>query len=200
MVSEPAWFEGGVVKISKTNNNKFCTNCKYKVILTSTEDISFFVIVSFLISGEVQQISNTDHYPTLGLISSQEPACYSYPISNELKSENLIISLTSFSGALNKLYLNPWNKIDKNSLNSSKMNFSLDEEEYIKITPLSRSVNGVETGDLFICIDSNNTIDSSFFMKVMPEGKIEEFQLFNYIINGKSLIIFRDSYKWLFAF
>ena len=156
-------------------------------MVTTTEDILFSVILSFLISGEVQPISNTNNNPILGLVNSEEPVCYSYPISNELKSENIIISLTSFSGELNKLYINPWSKVDIKSLNTSKLNFSLHEEEIIKITPLSRIVNNLETGDLFICVDSKIVFDSSFLMKVIPESKIEEFQRFNFIINGKTI-------------
>lgn len=174
------------MKVSKSNR-KFCINCKYRILITSEEAELTPIFISYTISGEVQSINTTSHWPNLGLINSDGPVCYSYEIDNNLKSENLILSVTTFSGGLNKLYVSPWKYISTNDLPSAKLNYLLHEEEVIKITPESRKDNNIEIGKLYLCFDSIIYYDTTFTFKIIPESKVEESQRFNYIINGVSV-------------
>ena len=141
-------------------------------------------MVHYKIEGTVRAISRENRWPIFDIVTYKEPECYSYEIDNTIKSENLIISVTSFTGELNKLYVNPWNKINLNSLQSSKMIYHLHEEEIIKIKPEDRKVNDIETGTLYICIDSLKYYDDSFILNVIPESKVQGVQRFNFLLNG----------------
>ena len=92
------------MKINK-NDNVYCTKCKVNVLITTEETIPFTVILNYAISGKIIPINTNNRWPLLGLINSDMPVCYSYLIDNNNKNENLIISITSFSGGLNKLYV-----------------------------------------------------------------------------------------------
>ena len=182
---EPAWFEGQYVKIFK-NDKEFCTNCKYWVLITSEESLFVPLRLEYFISGKnIQQINN--NWSMLGLVNSIEPSCYSYEINESFKKENIILSLTMFSGSLNKLYVSPWKIIGINNLTNAKLNYKLHEEEVIKITPEVRNDNNINTGNIYLCFESNRFNSTSFIFRLFPESSVEDFQRGNYIINGVSL-------------
>ena len=104
-----------------------------------------------------------------------------------MKSENLIVSLSTFSGALKKLYVTQSKPSERNDLSTIKLNYSLNEEDVIKLTPENRKQINFETGYLYFCFKSNVYYDTTFYLKIMAESKIEDFQRGNFIINGVSL-------------
>jgi hypothetical protein len=174
------------VKINKADK-VYCINCKITVLITTEETTPFTVILNYAITGRIVPINTGNRWPMLGLINSDMPVCYSYPIDNTNKNENMIVSITSFSGGLNKLYVNPWNTLTNQNITRAKQSYNLNDEEIIKISPEDRRVDNLDTGNLYLCVDSRVYYDSSFFLKVIPESKTEEFQRANFIINGVPL-------------
>jgi hypothetical protein len=174
------------VKINK-EDRVYCINCKITVLITTEETTPFTIILNYAISGRIVPINTGNRWPMLGLINSDMPVCYSYPVDNTNKNENLIVSVTSFSGGLNKLYANPWYTLTNQNISKAKQSFTLNDEEIIKISPEDRKVDNLDTGNLYLCVDSKVYYDSSFFLKVIPESKTEEFQRANFILNGVQL-------------
>jgi len=174
------------VKINK-EDRVYCINCKITVLITTEETTPFTIILNYAISGRIVPINTGNRWPMLGLINSDMPVCYSYPVDNTNKNENLIVSVTSFSGGLNKLYANPWYILTNQNISKAKQSFTLNDEEIIKISPEDRKVDNLDTGNLYLCVDSKVYYDSSFFLKVIPESKTEEFQRANFILNGVQL-------------
>ncbi len=174
------------MKINK-EDRVYCINCKITVLITTEETTPFTIILNYAISGRIVPINTGNRWPMLGLINSDMPVCYSYPVDNTNKNENLIVSVTSFSGGLNKLYANPWYTLTNQNISKAKQSFTLNDEEIIKISPEDRKVDNLDTGNLYLCVDSKVYYDSSFFLKVIPESKTEEFQRANFILNGVQL-------------
>lgn len=139
----PSWF-GLSARAYEGNQGEFCRNCKYKVMVSSNEKMSF----TLLYHTNKQVVKAKEKYfSTYEIVHYGERNCYQYSV--EESDDILEVSINTFNGDPN-IYVNPA------TLPQSKGDFAFktsgDLDEILTIDPRQRKEHNAVTGNYYVCI------------------------------------------------
>lgn len=174
----PTFIGGFGVEITPTHKG-WCKECDYYLLIVAEDSDTIVnkseVIVSLTRLDKYEVLD--ERFPAFNVVSYDNRRCYVFTASNTAMIDNVITTLTVFSGSV-KLDVNPGKYVD--SSKNAKFNYDVPISLVTKHTPTD--MNFLDFREIYYCI--YGVEDSSYMLKVIMESHTEITQTYNFLIDG----------------